>query len=280
MLGAIIGAGASLASSLLGKSSADSANKAAQANAARQEQLQKDFAQQGIRWKVADAKAAGIHPLYALGANTVSYSPVSVGQTSTDFSGLAKAGQDIGRAIDQTRSPGERQGALQTTFAAVQLEGAKLDNDIKRAELASKLATNATRGPAMPPTAPSHWDGQGEAIKLDGNNIKLETKRDVSDPNQPAYVAGTGPGTMFYKNATGGYSPIMPPELAESFESDWMGGLDWQIRNRFVPSFNPDGVYRPAIPVAPGYKLEWDGLRQEWLPVAKSRRRPTGMWSN
>lgn len=30
--------------------------------------LQKQFAQTGIQWKVADAKKAGIHPVYALGA--------------------------------------------------------------------------------------------------------------------------------------------------------------------------------------------------------------------
>jgi hypothetical protein len=32
--------------------------------------MQKEFAQQGIGWKVADAKKAGIHPLFALGAST------------------------------------------------------------------------------------------------------------------------------------------------------------------------------------------------------------------
>jgi len=38
-------------------------------------QLQKDFAQHGIRWRVEDAKAAGIHPLAAVGAAGASYSP-------------------------------------------------------------------------------------------------------------------------------------------------------------------------------------------------------------
>ena len=39
-------------------------------NANKQYEMQKEFAQNGIRWKVADAKAAGIHPLAALGAQT------------------------------------------------------------------------------------------------------------------------------------------------------------------------------------------------------------------
>ena len=55
----------SVVSGLFGKSEADKNIK-----------YQKQFAQHGIRWKVEDAKAAGLHPLYALGANTHSFTPV------------------------------------------------------------------------------------------------------------------------------------------------------------------------------------------------------------
>lgn len=54
---------------------------------------QKEFAQMGIRWKVADAKAAGIHPLYALGANTVSFSPSYI-EGGTD-NALSRMGQNL-----------------------------------------------------------------------------------------------------------------------------------------------------------------------------------------
>ena len=47
---------------------------------------QKEFAQNGIRWKVEDAKAAGIHPLFALGAQGATFSPISVGELSTPIS--------------------------------------------------------------------------------------------------------------------------------------------------------------------------------------------------
>ena len=142
---AALGAAGSLASTLLGHSNAKKANETAQANAARQEALQREFAQNGISWKVEDAKRAGIHPLYAIGAQTTAYSPVSVGSQSTDFSELGKMGQNIGRAIDSTRDQaGKQAAALQTAFAQTQLEGAKLDNDIKRAKLASDLARIVT----------------------------------------------------------------------------------------------------------------------------------------
>lgn len=63
-------------------------NKAITANNRTNNQLQYDFAQKGIQWRVNDAKKAGIHPLAALGANTNSPSfagqPVS-GSTTGDF---------------------------------------------------------------------------------------------------------------------------------------------------------------------------------------------------
>lgn len=40
-------------------------------------ELQREFAQHGIQWKVNDAISAGIHPLAALGADTMSFTPSS-----------------------------------------------------------------------------------------------------------------------------------------------------------------------------------------------------------
>lgn len=135
MLGAILGGLGSVASSLLGKSAAD-----------KQADLQKDFAQKGIQWKVKDAKAAGIHPLYALGANTVSYSPVSVGQPD-----LGAMGADIGQAIDRvSTAPEKAQGAL----GALALERAGLENDLLRAQIQRARINTAGQvaGPILAPT--------------------------------------------------------------------------------------------------------------------------------
>ena len=43
--------------------------------------MQKEFAQMGIQWRVADAKAAGLHPLAALGAAPAHASPMRVGNS-------------------------------------------------------------------------------------------------------------------------------------------------------------------------------------------------------
>ena len=55
MLGALISAGSSILKGVLGKKSAKKQRDI-------EYERQKEFAQQGIRWKVADAKSAGIHP--------------------------------------------------------------------------------------------------------------------------------------------------------------------------------------------------------------------------
>lgn len=246
MLGSIIGGIGSIVGGLI-------KNNADKKNAQRQEALQREFAQQGIQWKVADAKAAGIHPLYALGASTHSYAPTSVGGSGLG-DGIAAAGQNIGRAIDATRSPQAKIGAIQQSIMETQLEGLGLDNDLKRARLASAIATNATRTGIPSDGSDTQFDGQGNAIGLKGPKIDINTRRDVPHPGSPEHVAGSGPSVMFVKNTTGGLSPVIPPELAESFESDPFGLIDWQIRNRVFPTMN---VGKAPPPGKPGHVWEW-----------------------
>lgn len=169
MIGNLIAAGASLLGGLLGKSSAEkqnAANLAAQnAIADKNIQLQKDFAQQGIRWKVEDARNAGIHPIYALGAPTHSFSPVSIGaQPGADMS-MANAvnsmGQDIGRAVNSTRTADQREDAYTMSVKALTLQKYGLENELLGAQIAKLRAANnppfPTPGvdPFFPPDKPS-----------------------------------------------------------------------------------------------------------------------------
>ena len=98
------GAIATVAGSILQSRSDRSTN---QSNAA----LQREFARYGIRWKVEDAKAAGLHPLYAIGAITpsaqASYQSPQLG------AGLAQAGRQLddwqqARARDAQRTADRR----------------------------------------------------------------------------------------------------------------------------------------------------------------------------
>lgn len=55
---------------------------------------QEQFAQHGIQWRVQDAKAAGIHPVYALGGQPSSYAPQRVGSDT-----FQRMGQNISQNL-------------------------------------------------------------------------------------------------------------------------------------------------------------------------------------
>lgn len=226
MLGALIGAGATLAGGFLNSRSAEK-------NAEKQAALQREFAQKGIQWRAADAEKAGISKLYALGANTASYSPVSVGGGIGDA--LSTAGQNIGRSIDATASPAGRGGRMATEIAATQLEGLKIDNDIKRADLLSRTVT--ANQPGQPPallnseTTPL-VPGQGNsAIKLER---KLQPGRSPGDPH---VSVGVSPEIDMYRTRHG-FTPEVPSELGEAQESQPLAAMQWFIRNKILPAFS------------------------------------------
>lgn len=182
-LGPAISAGASLAGGFLSRNAQKDANAAAAANAAEQRNMQLDFAQKGIRWRVNDAKAAGIHPLYALGASTPSYTPQSTAFTPETglAAGLAAAGQDVGRAINATRTAPERADAYTEALRALQLRNAELDLEIKRTDLASRVARLGQN--PNPPLANGELelDKWGKATPLVTGGREITTDRRWSD---------------------------------------------------------------------------------------------------
>lgn len=90
---------------------------------------QKEFAQNSMQWRVKDARAAGLHPLAALGQMGSSYTPTSVYDSGADVgSAVANAGTAIGNAMGQI-------GMLK---AEAELESARLDNQLKAVELSNK----------------------------------------------------------------------------------------------------------------------------------------------
>lgn len=117
--------------------------------------MQKEFAQMGIRWKVDDAKAAGLHPLAALGASTVGASPSfqmgNSGETSSHYAGRAmnRMGQDISRAMMASQTQTERTKDLLTEL---KLERAGMQNDILRSQLARLNSGQVGPGVPMPDT--------------------------------------------------------------------------------------------------------------------------------
>lgn len=152
MIGEIISAGANLVGGLMNRESQRQHNAEQARQAELNRKMQLDFAQHGIKWKVDDARDAGIHPLYALGANTVSYSPVSLGGAADSSLGtaMAAAGQDLSRAMNSTRTQPERDEAYTKTVQQLSLQKMGLENDL----LASQIAKlRSSSNPPMPDAA-------------------------------------------------------------------------------------------------------------------------------
>lgn len=173
MIGNIISAGAGIIGGMLNSKATKENNAAQLAHAQAQMDQQERFAKQGIRWKVNDARKAGIHPLYALGANTVSYSPVSVGSTPDTSMGnaIASAGQDLSRAATATATHPQRANAFSEAAAALSLERGQLENNLIRAQIA-KLSAQIP--PAMPSLDPVVADQHKEAPKWEDQD-KIST---------------------------------------------------------------------------------------------------------
>lgn len=225
--------------------------------------LQKEFAQMGIRWRVEDAKAAGLHPLAALGASGASYTPVSTGSVSTPSMAEFghRMGQDISRAVSSGSTGIERQlQGLQVENAKLDLEGKSIDNQIR----ASQLRKLSLPSPAVPGADTDNFiPGQPNA----GLVINKPAERVVSAPGRPAQEAGWRPDVSFSRTDTG-LVPMIPQGLSESLEDDFIGKLMWRARNQFLPNFSAsDSVPPPSHMLPKGHKKwEWSVWKQEWQP--------------
>lgn len=143
----------------------------------RNEALQREFAQMGIRWKVEDAKAAGLHPLYALGGGA-GFSPSafiggsaptsqagSVGAPSESrgsfSSALGDMGQNIMRAALAAMDPHEK---LERTLKLKLLESQISETDARAQALRAQSAVETQQGVASAPI-PTQVDGAGMPVQ-------------------------------------------------------------------------------------------------------------------
>lgn len=95
-LGQLIGGGAALYGAFTSGKRADESRAFSAHQAQLDRDFQREFAQHGISWRVADAKRAGLHPLAVLGANVTSAQPSYVGADP----GAAVRERGIGKGID------------------------------------------------------------------------------------------------------------------------------------------------------------------------------------
>lgn len=238
--------------------------------------LQREFAQNGIQWKVEDAKKAGIHPIFAMGANTHSFAPVSIG--SNMAGAMSDIGQDISRAVQTTATPTQRADATTAAVAKLQLTRAGLENEL----LATQIARQKRElGPPMPAANQSQMlDGQTPTNIVPSAPSApkiIEDKpmeRQMSAPGQLHSEAGAIAAGGFTRTRTG-WAPVMSKDAKDRLEEDHWGTLMHNYRNYLLPNI---GINRnpPPLQPPPGYRWTWHRPFQEYRIVKDNRTRYRG----
>lgn len=201
-------------------------------NAARDNYAaQKEFAQNGIRWRVDDAKAAGIHPLYAMGAQPMSFSPSYVSGDSL-ANGFMQSGSELGRAIDAGRTAPER---TQARLEALSVERAELENDLLRSQIAK------INQPGHPPSLPSVGDVSSVPSEYVSSRLGVPSL-EAAPPN---------PANKEFINADGTISLWPSNEAKQAIEDS---PYEWEhiYRNRFIPAAS-DWLYDTASSISNGF---------------------------
>lgn len=242
--------------------------------------LQREFATTGLRMKVADAMAAGLHPLYALGGGST-FSPVSasvgagsygggpsmtpavaarVGSAEGLARGIGAAGQDIGRAVAATQTADERLATNMT------LQRMGLENEL----LASQIAKVKSQiGPPMPGGSDPYGVGATIASGLGG--VSMKNANDASATQRWAERMGI-PSAGYSVNPDNTLSLIPSKEVHDRIEDFTPYTWEYYLQNRVLPMF---GLNRAPI-VDPGVKLpgnmqwRWDPIRNQQYVGYKS----------
>lgn len=237
-----------------------------------QVKLQKEFAQNGIQWKVRDAQAAGIHPLAALGAQTMSYTPSSIGGSDYADSGVqmaASMGQDISSALFRNSTAEQRQAtALQQQSMMLDIEGKTIDNQIRAQQLKQMSST-----PAFPSSNSDMplLTGQGDSRPTAGGGGLVQEHplyRVHSQPGQPAQEVGAVPDYGFTRTPTG-LAIVPSKDVKEKIEDQMIPEFMWAFRNSIKPNFGggPTPPDKKFYPLPPGYdEWKWNWTAQEFQP--------------
>lgn len=278
MLGAIGGA---VASGVLGYMGAkeqseatEAANAANLAFAREQQAFQEKMAMRGIRFRVEDARGAGIHPLAALGANVSSPAPISVGLTPDTAMGenLGRMGQDINRALSSVQTAPERQlSELQIQSAKLDLDGKALDNQIKNSQLQKMNAV----GPAVPAVTGSNFiPGQGNSGSSITNKNLERTKTLKGAPHsEPGAISDVG----WAKTATG-IVPIPSGDVKQRIEDNMPQEWMHYYRNNLSQNWG-DGPKPPPEALPRGAtSWDWHIPSQEFRPYYPQYKFETRKW--
>lgn len=239
MLGSLISAGASLVGGLLG-------NKGSKDNAEMNAAMQKEFAQHGVRWKVEDATKAGIHPLYALGSQTIPFSPVSYDGSSI-ANGFANAGSDIARGMEAKTTAPERFQSLQERLLTTQIEGQEIENAYRASQLA-RLKDPTQMPPALPYGGSS--GGQSDVERLASQYTSARSGAPYLEAAPPT------PAMKEFQYKTGGVWELPSEQAKNAIEDVLPYEIEHYVLNRLFPGVQKYFIDEPQR-IARDYVVPW-----------------------
>lgn len=235
-----------------------------QQNAQAQEQInsqniaeQEAFAKNGIQWKVADAKAAGINPLAALGASTSSFSNVVAPQPGA---GLGAAGQSIGRAIASTQSEDDR--AYSDATRSLDLQARQLQNDLLASQIRAsdaRLVNQPGNGPPTPTPAQTFAGGIPDThMVVPGTTGQDSVRIEPDKVTQGAgnVTAGLHPEVSLSRAPGGeaGFYPYPSHDMSVAMFNPW-SQTAWSYRNMLAPMWD-DSVRPPGMTSDKGWRYD------------------------
>lgn len=246
-----ISAGSQIVGGIMGDKSAQ---RAAERNAA----AQREFAQKGIQWRVADAKKAGISPEFALGGGGASFTPTYTGGKTGDM--IADAGQNIARAALASSTKEDRE--FDAAMKAETLRGMKLQNDKIDPALTS---INRPGNPAFPTQSGNVFPGQGNSPVKD---VPLE--RTGQAPDARYSEGGSVPSVGWAETDDGGLRPVPSTDIKNRIEDQLIPESVWAAQYQIAPNFGK-GSPPPKSALPRGFNAwEWSVKSQAYYPVKKS----------
>lgn len=257
---------------------------------------QKEFAQMGLQWKVADAKAAGLHPMAALGASGASFSP-SFQAGSNDYSGVGDginqliAGQNTKRAETATKTETEKQ------LEQLALERAQLQNRLLEGQVQNEWASllGAPPQPSFPVASSTPVSGGPRSAPP--GLVKAVPSQSISHtPGDKGLEAADTPGYKRF-GVTPGLSVELPGnEMSQSLESMGIAGHVLGPVLSAIRGGNQliNGGAPPKTALPDGYKWSFNPFSRTWTaakidtskvirrrdkpPMPYSRGGATGSW--
>lgn len=193
-------------------------------------ELQREFAQQGIRWRVEDAKAAGLHPLYAIGGSGASFAPNPV-VVGSGASAMAEMGQNVTRAAFAAADPHERalkEAQLRVLNAQASKDEALAQAALSQGRVSSPQGTSAPIPLAVAPTLGDELDvnywarGRVEDPAHQVDTVRFKPDDSVSVSAVHPYQTAAGNKASYSEYAfPGGFKMMLPAgsSMSEAVEA-------------------------------------------------------------